>query len=150
MIELQGVISQEGKLQVFNQPVLNQWRIANAGKNIVLSLKLKRKGRSTPQNAYYWAVVVPLIREAINKFGNEFDEAETHEFLKAKFNSIEIEPVPDNFIEVPQSTGKLDTVGFMTYIEKIQRFASQMLGVYIPAPNEAMTIDFPEQKQIEA
>ena len=142
MLEISGSISNEGKLTICNPPLLAEWRMKHAGKDVVLTLKLKRPKRSNQQNGYYWSVVVPLVQDALNGFGNEFDEMETHEFLKAKFNSVELEPVPDNFIEVPLSTSKLDTKGFMLYIEKIQQFASAMLGVYIPSTNEQTTIDF--------
>lgn len=129
-------------MRVYNQAALNQWRINNAGKDIVLSLKIKRKTRSNPQNAYYWGVVVPLITEAFNKFGNDFKEEETHEFLKAKFNARQLEVIDGHHIDVPQSTSKLDTKEFMTYIEQIQQFASMLLGIYIPSPNEQTTIDY--------
>lgn len=142
MLQLGGNITEEGKLRVFDQQKLDAWRLKNSGKDVVLSFKIKRKTRSAAQNGYYWKVVVPMVMEAINAFGNEFDEEETHEFLKAKFNAKEVEVVPDNFIEVPRSTSKLDTKEFMTYIEQIQQFAAAMLGVYIPGPNEQACIDF--------
>ena len=138
MLELGGKITVDGKLMVYDQQALNQWRLSNSGKDVILSLKLQRKSRSSKQNAYYWGVVIPIVRDAINSYGNEFSATDVHDFLKAKFNSKEIETVPDNFIEVPQSTSVLDTGGFMNYIETIQRFASTMLGVYVPGPNEQM------------
>lgn len=142
MLQLGGNISVEGKLRVFDQQKLDAWRVKNSGKEVVLSFKIKRRTRSVEQNGYYWKVVVPMVMEAINSYGNEFDEQETHEFLKAKFNTKEVEVVPDNFIEVPRSTSRLDTKEFMTYVERIQQFASVMLGVYIPGPNEQAVIDF--------
>lgn len=140
-MELQGVITEQGKMQVFNQPALKQFIAGNPGKQIILSLKIKRAKRSVPQNAYYWGVVIPLITEAINKLGNEFNDNDTHEFLKAKFNYIQIEVNDGHYLDIPQSTAKLDTKEFMGYLDKIYQFAAQMLKLYIPAPNEQLLID---------
>lgn len=142
MLELQGKISDDGKLSVYNQQQLDAWRLKYAGSDIVLSVKLKRKKRSNPQNAYYWGVVVPMVTAGINQFGNDFEQEETHEFLKARFNAKEIELIEGHYIEMPQSTASLDTKEFMSYLEQIQQFASSMLGLYIANPNEQTTIDF--------
>lgn len=83
-----------------------------------------------------------MVRDAINSFGNEFSSDDVHDYLKAKFNSKEVETMPDNFIEVPQSTSVLDTKAFMMYLDEIKKFASAMLGIYIPDPNEQAMIDF--------
>lgn len=146
MLELAGNINEEGKLQVYNQALLTEWRLANTGKEVILSIKIKRRSRSNKQNAYYWGVIVPMVTEAIKILGNDFEEAETHEFLKSKFNAKQIEVIEGHYIDMPQSTSKLDTKEFMTFIENIRQFASIMLNTYIPSPNEAMTIDFPENK----
>lgn len=147
MLELGGIVTEQGKLQVFNQPALQQWIRASAGRDIVMSLKVKRKTRSNPQNAYYWSVVIPMVTDGINKFGNSFEQEETHEFLKAKFNAKEIEVTDGHFLNIPQSTSKMDTAEFMTYIENIQQFASMMLSIYIPSPNEQATIDYSLNQQ---
>lgn len=142
MLELEGIISEEGKLQVFNVPAYKEWIRYNAGKGIVLSLKTKHKSRSNPQNAYYWGVIIPMVTDAINHLGNSFTKEETHEFLKARFNFKQVEVIEGHYIDMPQSTSKLDTKEFMTYIENIQQFASVMLNTYIPSPNEQATIDY--------
>jgi hypothetical protein len=141
MIQLAGNITTEGKLIVFNQPALTAWREKHRGLDIVLSVKVKRKHRSNPQNGYYWGVIVPMVMDAINSYGNEFDKDETHEFLKSKFNLVEVEVKDGGYLLVPRSTGELDTAEFSSYCEQIRQFSSMVLGVYIPAPNEQMTID---------
>lgn len=141
MIELQGHIGDDGKLSVYNQQALADYRQKHAGKDIILSIKIKRKRRSNPQNGYYWSVIVPMVMEAINNYGNDFDMDETHEFLKAKFNLKEVTVKDEGFIMMPQSTSRMDTAEFSSYCEHIRQFASLVLGVYIPAPNEQMTID---------
>lgn len=142
MLQLGGTISHEGKLSVYDQRKLDAWRVKHAGKDIVLSIKEKRPTRSAPQNAYYWGVLVAMVMDGINSFGNDFDETETHEFLKGKFNAKQIEVTEGHYLDVAQSTSKMNTKEFMSYLESIQQFASITLGIYIPSPNEQTTIDF--------
>ncbi len=142
MLELQGNISDTAKLTIYNMPALNTWRTAHAGKDVIMTLKIKRNRRSLPQNAYYWGVVIPLVTKAINDLGNDFDEEETHEFIKSRFNTKQVEVFDGHYIDIPMSTAKLDTKEFMAFIERIQQFASTMLSLYIPSPNEQTQIDY--------
>lgn len=142
MLELEGIITEDGKLQVYNQQAFLQWKRLNTSKRITLTIKVHYKRRSNPQNAYYWGVIIPLVTEGINHFGNAFTPEETHEFLKAKFNSRQVEVIDGHYLDMPQSTSKMDTREFMDFIERIQQFASMMLNIYIPSPNEQTTIDY--------
>lgn len=141
MLQLGGRISSEGKLSVYNQQKLNDWRERHAGKEIVLVVKLKKPNRSTPQNGYYWSVVVPMITEAVNEYGNEWTNDETHEFLKSRFNNREVEMKGGVIVSLPQSTTSLDKAEFGRYIDEVKQWASVVLGLYIPEPNEQLTID---------
>ncbi len=141
MPDFGGHIDNNNKLTVYKQPVLAEWIKKNSGKDIVLSVKVKRKQRSTPQNGYYWSVVVPMVTEAINSYGNEYSNDDTHEYLKSRFNSKDVEVGDGNYLQLPMSTSGLDTAEFAGYIDQIQQFASMVLGVYIPSPNEQLTID---------
>lgn len=140
-MDFHGHISEDGTLKIVNRKGLNDWIRNNPGRNIKLSIELKRKKRTTPQNAYYWGAIIPLITQAMNDLGNEFDEDTAHDFLKKEFNYKEIESNGHN-IRIPVSTTKLTTVEFNEYIEKIQQFAATVLGIVIPDPNQALQIDF--------
>lgn len=148
MTKFEGHIDNSGKLTIYRIAEMKAWLMNNADKDIVLSVKRKRKNRSTPQNGYYWSVVVPMVREAINSYGNEFSSDDTHEFLKGRFNTKEVEVGDGNYLQLPQSTSELDTAEFAGYIDQIHQFASMVLGIYIPQPNEQLTIDH-YLKQIE-
>lgn len=103
------------------------------------------KQRSLRQNAFYWGVVVSMVKDGLNDLGHELSSTETHEFLKARFNSKEVvNEQTGEVIQMPLSTTRLMTVGFMEYIEKIQRFAAEWLSINIPSPNEQMQIDYIE------
>lgn len=110
--------------------------------NFQLELDTVKK-RSNPQNNYYWGLVVPMIKKGIEALGTELTIAETHEFLKAKFNTVEIINAETGQVEaLPKSTSRLSPAEFNGYKEKIQRFASEFLNIYIPDPNEQMEMNY--------
>lgn len=123
-------------MKIFNPDLLKRWAEDHKGKDIIIDIEVRTGKRSNPQNAYYWGVVIMMVQAALNEYGNEFTRQETHEFLKAKFNFKEVEVSEGHYLDIPVSTTKLDTVGFMEYILKIQQFGSEMLGIVIPDPNQ--------------
>jgi len=136
MIEVHGEINEQGRLVIDEPAAFGMWLRNNAKKRIVMSLKVKRRTRSLPQNSYYWPVVVKMVKDAMNSFGNDFTAEEVHEFLKKEFNYEESELRDGYFVKVPKSTTRLDTFDFNQYKERIQQFAAEVLGIYIPDPNE--------------
>lgn len=133
-LQISGLVLENGKLSQLNSKLIKQFLLDNVGD--IISIELKRnKKRTNPQNAYYWGVVLPLIRNAINELGNEFSIEDTHEYLKLEFNTKEV-IVIDELKVLPQSTAKLTTEEFTIYLEKCIKFAAEILGIVIPLPNE--------------
>lgn len=85
---------------------------------------------------------VPLVQEGINELGHMLTKEEVHEFLKKEFNPKDVELENGHTINVPGSTTEMTTTDFMAYIERIQFFAANMLGVNVPSPNEQTTFDY--------
>lgn len=135
-ITIRGQVTDQGKLNIFNKEVLTQWLADNKEKSVQVEIEVRKQKRSNPQNSYYWSVVVQMMKAAMNEYGNDFSTEETHSFLKAQFNYKEVELLEGHYVNVPRSTTKLDTTDFQEYVLKIQQFASEMLGIYIPDPNE--------------
>lgn len=105
---------------------------------ILLTMKDYRK-RSIPQNAYYWVVVVPMVRKALYDTG--WDDIQTnddaHEALKKQF--IKRKLVNKTTGEVVTMTGKsslLTIPEFNEYIERICKWAAEYLSIVIPSPNQ--------------
>lgn len=99
--------------------------------------------RSSQQNRYYFGIVVPMIQKGILDLGTELTKDETHEFLKSRFNSVDIvNEGTGEVISVPRSTTGLNKEQFSQYIEKIQRFASEFLGIVIPDPGQQVMIEY--------
>jgi hypothetical protein len=126
--------------------ITNRQKVAEAFTSLkdgyyLVSIKLKNS-RSLPQNAFYWAVVVPMVKKGFQDIGyNEVTSDNiTHEILKAKFLRTEIGQETGYPVEVIRSTAELTTVEFMEYIANIQQFAAEFLNVIIPDPNQQLTI----------
>lgn len=139
-MELTGTIDDNGQAHIYRRKELEQWFLDNKGKQFTMTVARKKKKRSNDQNEYYWAVVVPMVQAAMNEYGSDYSKQETHEYLKKEFNWVEIEVREGNYIKAPQSTTKLSTVDFIIYLDKIYLFASEVLGIEIPQPNQQMTI----------
>jgi hypothetical protein len=104
---------------------------AHEGKQVDITVKRHRENRSLNQNSYYWYIVVAMIGQAIGE-----DDAEAvHDMLKLEHNYY-IATVGKKEIRVPMSTAELDTAAFEAYLERVRRWASEFLSLYIPLPNE--------------
>ena len=98
--------------------------------------------RSDSQLRYYWAVVVALVNDALRELGHDITTEDTHAFLKDKFNPKQVVNAEGELIgQIGGSTGDMTTSDMAVYIEEIQRWASQSLGIYIPDPNEQTTLN---------
>lgn len=99
--------------------------------------------RSDSQNRYYFGLVVPLIQKGIEDLGTELTKEETHEFLKARFNTNDIvNHETGEAINIPLSTTRLNKEQFSEYIEKIQRFAAEFLNIEIPDPGVQTAFEY--------
>lgn len=101
------------------------------------------KKRTLSQNAYYFAVVVPMVKEGLQESG--FDQVRTnddaHLVLKALFLKRHfVNPNTGEAIEWIESTAKLKTVDFNSYLESIWKWGAEYLGIQIPQPNEQLHI----------
>lgn len=111
------------------------------GKHIV-TVKDYRK-RSLPQNAYYWSVMVPMIRDGLynNGFDDVTDNEDAHEVIKMEFLTRRIVSKQTGDVkDIYGSTTKLSITEFNQFIEKVCKWAAEYLGVNIPSPNEELVL----------
>lgn len=98
--------------------------------NYELVIQKPRKKRSSKANAYYWAVVLPIIADYMGE-----PELETaHEFLKSQ-HAIKTVLVGKKVYKVIQRTSRMTTQEFSDYLEKVSVWASQE-GLVIPLPDK--------------
>ena len=130
-----------GKLASNRKPI--QEAIATfEGKEIEISIAKAKKKRSKPQNAFYWGVVVPIVKHGLFDIGYKLTNERTHDFLKERFLKEDLvnEDTGEVLGSVSKSTTELTTTQFMEYMAEITQFSAEFLGVQIPEPNEQLTI----------
>lgn len=111
-----------------------------ADKGMVLCLKYATKRRTTPQNAYYFGVVVRDITKAFQEAGNDMDEQDVHEYLKdevGKLTRYAVLPGSGEIVTIKGSTRRLTTIEFEQYLEKVRAWAAAQ-GIVISLPNEGL------------
>ena len=112
----------------------------------MISFEKPKKQRSNQQNAYYWGIVIVIIKSCLKSTGNNLSENDVHDLLRLKFlkETISIKEETGEVIERVKSTTELTTSQFMDYIAEIQQFAAEYFDVIIPDPNEEITLNFNE------
>ena len=108
-----------------------------ADRSIEIKFSLLPK-RSNNENRFYWGVVVQLVMERMNEYGNEWDKKQTHAFLLDEFSPVDVLGPGGEVIGTKggRSSDKNSEEFSDEYIEKIRRFAAEKLELIIPYPNE--------------
>lgn len=98
-----------------------------------------RKKRSLNQNSFYWAVVIPIVKDALRDAG--FDDVKStedvHTILKSTFLKKQIpNHKTGECLEVIRSTTELTTKEFKDFIDEVGKWCAEYLSVYLPAPGQ--------------
>lgn len=114
------------------------------GKNITITVERKKEKRSNNANAYYWGVVVKMIKMVVEEQTGEIVTAQdVHDLLKGQFNSKSIikgDIDSDlSIVKIPQSTATLSVPGFAKYVENCRLWANDFFDIEIPEPNEEIS-----------
>lgn len=96
---------------------------------VEVNFKRVTKQRSNPQNKYYWSVVIPTISNVTG-----YTRDEMHEVLKYRF--LQVAVGKDITMKMVKSTADLKTDEFQLYLSDIRNWAREILGTFIPHPNE--------------
>lgn len=144
MIKALGYIK-AGKLKVAKSelPAFLSLISKQKDKRVEIIVKFGSK-RSNQQNAYYWGVIVELIRLGINEIqGENFTKEDIHEFLKNKFlQGEEIVNKEGEVIMIRKSTIDNTKTAQEEYHENCRRLAFEFLNIEIPLPNEQIEFNF--------
>ena len=127
-----------------NLPTINDILKAYEGFTIDITFKKRYNKRSNQQNAYYWKVIVPIFRNCIREEWEEiWSLQETHEFLKANCNYIElINEDTGEVIRKTKSTTENSTVKQEEFHEKCRRLALDFFNTEIPLPEKQVKVEF--------
>lgn len=136
-IDLYGRIDDAGVFFLHNRLRFVQWCSENKGKDIRVRFTRRYKQRSTPQNAYYWGVVISEIAIRLRDLGHQWlEDEDVHTMMKLKFNYERVVSEEGEVLELPKSTTSMTTVEFMEYIDRIRQWAFGFLNILIPDPIE--------------
>jgi hypothetical protein len=112
---------------------LDRWLMTLKGKAVEIVIKEKRSRRSQDQNAWHWAVAVPLIAEAMGHSRDEYEMVH-YALVQECFGTVVDERTG---LHVPKvRSSKLDTKQFSELMEWEVRFAAEKLGLYVPLPDD--------------
>lgn len=132
-------------INISNNKILNMDEFRAASRQLkngkhLLTVKDLRK-RSIHQNAYYWGIIVPMVRKGLYESG--YDDVRTnddaHAILKHLFLKKEVaNKQTGEMITMAGSSAILSIPEFNEFIEMVCRWASEYLGIVIPAPYEPL------------
>ena len=142
-IETYGRI-QAGKLFISYRDRFDEAIAAAPDCRVRVTVEKIYRRRSGDQNAYLHGVVFPEVRRAMIDAGYSPVEVTTEavkDFLKHRFAKREwVNEQTGEVMETVLATSAMTTTQMMDFIEEIRRFAGEMFGHYIPAPNEQLKI----------
>ena len=118
-----------GKVHVRDPQRFARWVATLNDKTVELVVRKKSRRRTLPQNAYYWGVVIEVLRDSEPFRGYTPDMV--HEALKWIFLQRRDLPIP-----TVGSTAAMNTTEMMEYLDYIKMWAAMELAIIIPDPNQ--------------
>ena len=109
---------------------------------VEIKVSKKFRKRTSPQNRYYWSVIIFYWREILTtEYGEQISTATAHEFLKANFNYKElVNEETGEVLRIPKSTTENKTFEMEEFHEICRQKALEFFNVVIPLPNEQLEI----------
>lgn len=129
-----------GELRIHNRSAFLRSVAQIPDGRVKLTVERTYNKRSTPQNAYYWGVLIAEFKEGYyDRLGEIISPDDAHGVLKLKCNSIEIvNEESGEVMNVPKSTTEMTTIQFEEYMEQCRRFIKEWFGRTVPMPNEQL------------
>jgi len=105
----------------------------------IVEIKKKTKGRTLSQNALYWRWMGEIAVLVSDDTGYEKDEVAA--YFKENFLPPKVVTIGDVEKQIPGSTKNLTTKEMVSYMDRIDRFCIQTLGISLPIPSEMQLRD---------
>ena len=138
--EANGKIT-NGVLSIRYRSLFDKALFAFGDCEVEIKVSKKFRKRTSPQNRYYWSVIVFYWREILTaEYGEQVTQAQAHEFLKANFNYTElVNKETGEVLRIPKSTTENKTFEMEEFHEICRQKALEFFNVVIPLPNEQLT-----------
>ena len=100
-----------------------------------ISVAKYHRRRTDRQNRYYWPCFVQPFAEFLRSQGEPISDDDAHEVLKYQFLRRSVINKQNGMMgEYTQSTTKLTTVEFNTYLDQCATFLHEYAGIHVPDP----------------
>jgi hypothetical protein len=133
-----------GNLQRNRNLIVNVIR-SFEGKEIELSFSRPKKERSNKQNSHYWGFVLPIVQTGLMDATGELRSVENiHYRILLPMFAPEAEISNKHTGEIiteKLSSSEMSTIQFMAYMQEIQKWGAEFLGIDIPDPNEKILLN---------
>lgn len=132
----------DGELKIHRRDAFIRSMALLSGRVELIIRKVYRR-RSTPQNAYYWGVIVGIAAECLSDAAGEaISKEQAHETLKTQCNQIEIiNKQTGEMVQIPGTTTQMTTTQAEDYYERCRRWLAEWFGADVPEPNEQTKLD---------
>jgi hypothetical protein len=120
-----------GKLKLDNRQGFSRLVQMLEGREIEIRLAKRRKARSSPQNRFYWGVLIRMMSEHTGHLPDEVHEGFKHHFLVDRI---------DTGLPRVRSTSSLTTEEFSRYVDDCVQLSAEM-GVIVPDPASVCRIN---------
>ena len=138
--ESNGTIK-DGVLSIRNRKLFDKALLSIGDCEVEIKVSKKFRKRTSPQNRYYWSVIVLYWSEILSQEnGEQITKAMTHEFLKSNFNYTEmVNEFTGEVLRMPKSTTENKTFEMEEFHDICRKKALEFFNVVIPLPNEQLT-----------
>jgi hypothetical protein len=99
----------------------------------VLIRKYKSK-RTLSQNALHWKRLDIIRMHIADSTGQIFSAEELHDFFKRRFLPVRLVEIDGDVEKVAQTTTDKDTKQMAEFMDAIDRYCIERLGLYLPVP----------------
>lgn len=124
-------ISPLGEMKYQDPDLIQRFLLTFKPGTYQLKIEKLRKDRSNEQNRYMHGVVLKMILDEMGEESTEEEMVKLKNLMKSLFLRKQIHGF-DTFGD----TSDLSTVEMEEFLEKVRRWASATLNLYIPLPNE--------------
>ncbi|WP_186202350.1 recombination protein NinB [Burkholderia gladioli] len=103
---------------------------ADRGEPLRVIVTAEERQRNAAQNRLYWGAILRSIAEQAWVEGRQFDKDAWHEYFARKYGVSDELTLPDGEIILRRkSTSQMSVGEFSTYLNQIQAYAANTLGV---------------------
>lgn len=114
------------------------------GKNLILTFEKPTKKRTLEQNNFYWGVFIPIAKQAFfDNWGEVWSNKDLHSYFldKCPIYREVVNLKTGEINSIKKSSSEMTTIEMNRYWELCGAYLSLNFDVYVPEPNENLTLE---------